>query len=112
MKPEFVEDNIIHIKGGRYKPQIILPTFANLKLCKRKLSEIAQSIVPESLPPPPPPPPPPRHPLQELCVSQFVPNDSRFDNSHGHVKVITGPNASGKSIYLKQVTGRNFVVIL
>ena len=48
-------------------------------------------------------PPSPRHPLQELCVSQFVPNDTCFDDEHGRMKILTGPNASGKSIYLKQV---------
>ena len=44
-----------------------------------------------------------RHPLQELCASPFVPNDSCFDIEQGRVKLLTGPNASGKSIYLKQV---------
>lgn len=36
-------------------------------------------------------------------MSQFVPNDSCFDSEHGRMKLLTGPNASGKSIYLKQV---------
>ena len=44
-----------------------------------------------------------RHPLQELCVSQFVPNDSIFSKESGRLKILTGPNASGKSVYLKQV---------
>ncbi|XP_064386195.1 mutS protein homolog 5-like [Halichondria panicea] len=44
-----------------------------------------------------------RHPLQELCTSPFVPNDSSFDMNQGRVKLLTGPNASGKSVYLKQV---------
>ena len=44
-----------------------------------------------------------RHPLQELCVSPFVPNDTCLDLEHGKIKVLTGPNASGKSVYLKQV---------
>ena len=43
-----------------------------------------------------------RHPLQELCISPFVPNDTHFDDSH-LASMITGPNASGKSVYLKQV---------
>ena len=43
-----------------------------------------------------------RHPLQELCVSPFVPNDTHFDDMH-FASVVTGPNASGKSVYLKQV---------
>ena len=44
-----------------------------------------------------------RHPLQELCVSLFVPNDTVFDKKSGRMKILTGPNASGKSVYLKQV---------
>ena len=54
---------------------------------------------------------PNRHPLQELCVSPFVPNDTCIDLEHGKVKVLTGPNASGKSVYLKQAgleNGSNF----
>ncbi|XP_065207339.1 mutS protein homolog 5-like [Planococcus citri] len=44
-----------------------------------------------------------RHLLQQLCVDTFVPND--YDSSHATslVKIFTGPNASGKSVYLKQV---------
>jgi len=41
--------------------------------------------------------------LQELCVSLFVPNDTVFDKERGRMKILTGPNASGKSVYLKQV---------
>ena len=44
-----------------------------------------------------------RHPLYELCVGPFVPNDVCLDLEHGRVKILTGPNASGKSVYLKQV---------
>ena len=44
-----------------------------------------------------------RHPLQELCVSPFVPNDTFCDVQNGRMKILTGPNASGKSVYLKQV---------
>lgn len=44
-----------------------------------------------------------RHLLQELCVSPFVPNDTCIDLEHGRMKILTGPNASGKSVYLKQV---------
>ncbi|KIO27058.1 hypothetical protein M407DRAFT_73753 [Tulasnella calospora MUT 4182] len=56
-----------------------------------------------------------RHPLQELCESSFVPNDisltgsgvvdvedSTGDNQALSVLICTGPNACGKSIYLKQ----------
>ncbi|XP_065905616.1 mutS protein homolog 5-like [Dysidea avara] len=44
-----------------------------------------------------------RHPLQELCVSPFVPNDTYCDLENGRMKILTGPNASGKSVYLKQI---------
>ncbi|XP_057410811.1 mutS protein homolog 5 isoform X4 [Balaenoptera acutorostrata] len=44
-----------------------------------------------------------RHPLMELCARTFVPNSAECGGYKGRVKVITGPNSSGKSIYLKQV---------
>ncbi|XP_063241372.1 mutS protein homolog 5-like [Bacillus rossius redtenbacheri] len=44
-----------------------------------------------------------RHPLQELCIDNFVPNDTCSGGTHSLMKVLTGPNASGKSVYLKQV---------
>ncbi|XP_046389067.1 mutS protein homolog 5-like isoform X2 [Ischnura elegans] len=46
-----------------------------------------------------------RHLLQELCMDSFVPNDtfSSEKNDWGLMKVLTGPNASGKSVYMKQV---------
>ena len=44
-----------------------------------------------------------RHPLQELCVRPFVPNGSKLGVDTAKIKLITGPNASGKSIYLIQV---------
>ncbi|XP_046495145.1 mutS protein homolog 5 isoform X7 [Equus quagga] len=44
-----------------------------------------------------------RHPLMELCARTFVPNSAECGGDKGRVKVITGPNSSGKSIYLKQV---------
>ncbi|XP_035879727.1 mutS protein homolog 5 isoform X6 [Phyllostomus discolor] len=43
-----------------------------------------------------------RHPLMELCARTFVPNSAECGGNRGRVKVITGPNSSGKSIYLKQ----------
>lgn len=46
-----------------------------------------------------------RHPLMELCARTFVPNSTDCGGDQGRVKVITGPNSSGKSIYLKQVRG-------
>ncbi|XP_068086167.1 mutS protein homolog 5-like [Anabrus simplex] len=44
-----------------------------------------------------------RHPLQELVAQDFVPNDTYSNDEHGYMKILTGPNASGKSVYLKQV---------
>ncbi|XP_042443072.1 DNA mismatch repair protein MSH5 isoform X1 [Zingiber officinale] len=43
-----------------------------------------------------------RHVLQEMTVDTFVPNDTRILNE-GRINIITGPNYSGKSIYVKQV---------
>ncbi|KAH8735372.1 muts domain V-domain-containing protein [Ilyonectria robusta] len=54
-----------------------------------------------------------RHPLQELVVPSFVPNNCRlasgesdcddYDGKLPQALVLTGPNHSGKSVYLKQV---------
>ena len=46
-----------------------------------------------------------RHPLQEVIVSAFVPNDTALapGDSPGGVAIISGANFSGKSVYLKQV---------
>ena len=46
-----------------------------------------------------------RHPLQEHTVSLFVANDIDLadEAGGGAIQVLTGPNASGKSVYLKQV---------
>ncbi|XP_043792597.1 mutS protein homolog 5-like isoform X2 [Apis laboriosa] len=43
-----------------------------------------------------------RHPLME-CATTFVPNDIRSGNGKSLIKVITGPNSCGKSVYLKQI---------
>ncbi|TQD71858.1 hypothetical protein C1H46_042607 [Malus baccata] len=43
-----------------------------------------------------------RHVLQEMIVDTFVPNDTKIEND-GRINIITGPNYSGKSIYIKQV---------
>lgn len=43
-----------------------------------------------------------RHLLVELCSSNFIPNDCALDEVH-KIGIITGPNFSGKSIYLKTV---------
>lgn len=50
-----------------------------------------------------------RHPLQELTTTSFVPNSTYMGErmeevaGDGKITVLTGPNACGKSIYLKQV---------
>ena len=44
-----------------------------------------------------------RHIIYDGCTKQFVPNDTTFDFENGFVKVLSGPNACGKSVYLKQV---------
>ncbi|XP_028412976.1 mutS protein homolog 5-like isoform X1 [Dendronephthya gigantea] len=44
-----------------------------------------------------------RHPLQEIYVTPFVANDTQVDKEKSRMKILTGPNASGKSVYLKQV---------
>nr|XP_009406511.1 PREDICTED: DNA mismatch repair protein MSH5 isoform X1 [Musa acuminata subsp. malaccensis] len=43
-----------------------------------------------------------RHALQEMTVDTFVPNDTKILDD-GRINIITGPNYSGKSIYVKQV---------
>uniref|UniRef100_A0A3Q2CPE0 MutS protein homolog 5 n=1 Tax=Cyprinodon variegatus TaxID=28743 RepID=A0A3Q2CPE0_CYPVA len=43
------------------------------------------------------------HPLLELCSPVFVANSFQSFESESRIKIITGPNSSGKSIFLKQV---------
>jgi DNA mismatch repair protein MutS len=43
-----------------------------------------------------------RHPVVERTEESFVPNDTRLD-SEERIAVITGPNMSGKSTYMRQV---------
>ncbi|OMO83496.1 hypothetical protein CCACVL1_11376 [Corchorus capsularis] len=43
-----------------------------------------------------------RHVLQEMAVDTFIPNDTKILDE-GRIQIITGPNYSGKSIYIKQV---------
>ncbi|CAM8902860.1 unnamed protein product [Rhodiola kirilowii] len=43
-----------------------------------------------------------RHVLQEMTVDTFIPNDTKIIGD-GRIHIITGPNYSGKSIYIKQV---------
>mgnify|MGYP003835908677 FL=1 len=43
-----------------------------------------------------------RHPVVERTEERFVPNDAHFDDEH-FFAVVTGPNMSGKSTYMRQV---------
>lgn len=43
-----------------------------------------------------------RHLLVEMCVDNFIPNDCALDFEH-RIGVITGPNFSGKSVYMKTI---------
>ncbi|XP_069491252.1 mutS protein homolog 5 isoform X2 [Ambystoma mexicanum] len=44
-----------------------------------------------------------RHPLMELCTRTFVPNNVDSLEENSRIKILTGPNSCGKSVYLKQV---------
>ena len=44
-----------------------------------------------------------RHPLLETVVDSFVPNDVCLGSGGAKVKLFTGPNACGKTVYMKQV---------
>jgi DNA mismatch repair protein MutS len=47
-----------------------------------------------------------RHPVVEKILppgESFVPNDTYLDNRENQIIIITGPNMSGKSVYLRQI---------
>jgi DNA mismatch repair protein MutS len=47
-----------------------------------------------------------RHPVVEALLppdEPFIENDIKIDNTHTQIMIITGPNMSGKSTYLRQV---------
>jgi DNA mismatch repair protein MutS len=45
-----------------------------------------------------------RHPVLDRSDGpSFVPNDTELDDEHGRLVVLTGPNMSGKSTYMRQV---------
>jgi DNA mismatch repair protein MutS len=45
-----------------------------------------------------------RHPVIEKALSSpFIPNDTLLDCKDNHLMIITGPNMSGKSTYIRQV---------
>lgn len=53
-----------------------------------------------------------RHPLLELCAKTFVPNSVDVSEAYGRIKILTGPNSSGKSVYLKQVGLITFMALI
>ena len=46
-----------------------------------------------------------RHPVVELLLpnQQFVPNDCKLDTNGSQIVILTGPNMSGKSTYIRQI---------
>jgi len=46
-----------------------------------------------------------RHPVVELLLpnQQFVPNDCKLDTNDSQIVILTGPNMSGKSTYIRQI---------
>ncbi len=45
-----------------------------------------------------------RHPVVERTIEEkFVPNDAMMDNRNNRYLIITGPNMSGKSTYMRQI---------
>ncbi len=44
-----------------------------------------------------------RHPVLDVTLSEFTPNDTAFSDSNALVHIITGPNMAGKSTYIRQV---------
>ncbi|HOJ64011.1 MAG TPA: DNA mismatch repair protein MutS [Spirochaetota bacterium] len=46
-----------------------------------------------------------RHPVleQKLGINEFIPNDIEIDTNNNYLYIITGPNMSGKSTFLRQV---------
>jgi len=44
-----------------------------------------------------------RHPVLEAAGSPFTPNDARLDPADCQIMILTGPNMSGKSVFMRQV---------
>ncbi|XP_032656671.1 mutS protein homolog 5 [Chelonoidis abingdonii] len=53
-----------------------------------------------------------RHPLMELCAKTYVPNPVNSGEANGRIKILTGPNSSGKSVYLKMVGLITFMALI
>jgi DNA mismatch repair protein MSH5 len=90
-----VDQNVIKIKGGRYRFATRFPLISLTRI---------------------------RHILQEITVSSYVPNDtylmggneSNTDegassmDQNPSMLMLTGPNYSGKSAYIKQASDHSF----
>ncbi len=76
----------------------ILSTFAKIAterdFVKPQINDSDQLVIKEG-----------RHPVVERIevAGAFVPNDSKLDNKSEQVMILTGPNMSGKSTYIRQV---------
>ncbi|OAY66081.1 DNA mismatch repair protein MSH5, partial [Ananas comosus] len=81
VRPILTEDTLLDIENGRF---VLLSSEEPMK--KAEIGTKSAS----------------RHALQEMTVDTFVPNDTKIFNN-GRINIITGPNYSGKSIYVKQV---------
>jgi DNA mismatch repair protein MutS len=44
-----------------------------------------------------------RHPVLEAAGAPFTPNDARLDPADAQIMILTGPNMSGKSVFMRQV---------
>ena len=44
-----------------------------------------------------------RHPVLEAAGTPFTPNDVSLDPASGQIMILTGPNMSGKSVFMRQV---------
>lgn len=107
VRPRMVDENVIKIKGGRWVDPAAM--FWLIDVLK-----------------------PYRHILQELTVASYVPNDTFIEGKcideitseveglaqgsesrHGtSMLLLTGPNYSGKSVYMKQVSDSGYCSVL
>lgn len=44
-----------------------------------------------------------RHPIMEQITDAFIPNDISLNKDGPRIILLTGPNSSGKSVYLRQI---------
>ena len=77
-RPTLTADNVLHIKNGACAVHESAHALGDSRIC----------------------PAAGRHLLQEQTVEVFVPNDTRVGAHDGRINIVTGPNFSGKSVYL------------